>query len=417
MSASLPLFVRLTAATALAVGLLTGCAGGQRPNTLPDVDPPSEAVDLDPTLIRADVDDQGEVTGSESIDSGEVFKEAQRAFRKRQYEVALEKYAVIIQYFEDSDFYLAALYNSGLAYDYLKRHEEAAKMYRGVVERFKGRQEATDAYFRLAGSLSHLGRHREVMSVLDELEGRTGLSLADKVELHARRGDALLGLEKLADAESSYRKALMTHRRADPEIALPSDAFFVVAAQYGVARVYHELFLAIKFRLPLERMEKDLDDKIEIFQQAQALYVRTIRQGHPHWTTASRYQIARMYENFYSDLLASEIPELTDEEAELYFEELRKKLRPLMDQALQYYERTITLSERQGIDNEYTERTEEALERLKRYLTDPSLQEADEAAVRSGDTPPDLGTDAAPVRPEPLAPEGEDDVDEGTLNN
>lgn len=282
-------------------------------------------------------------------------------------------------------------------------------MYRRVIKEFRGRSEATDAFFRLAASLGELEQHAEVLEVLDETVERTGLTLADRIEAQTRRGDALYGLGKFSEAEAAYRQTLMTHKRADPDNALPDDSYFVVGAQYGVARVYQRLFEDIKFKLPVERMEKDLDDKIQLFQQAQGLFIRTIRKGHPYWTTASRYQIANMYEAFYADLLASEIPELTDEEAELYFEELREKLRPLMEQALQYYEKTIILSERQGVDNEYTERTQKALERLKGYLTDPEAQARDEDAVRAGENVGGLGDDAPkPPAPKPMG-DGEGD--------
>ena len=375
----------------LALMTAIGCA------SQPIKKPPTGIIDevaLDPTLIKATV--EGDKVGpSVVIDSAQVFADAQAAFKKRQYDKALEHYALIIEHFRESDYYLAALYNSGLALDFQRRHEEAARAYRAVFKAFPGRPEATDALFRLAGSLDKLGRHEEVIEVVEQISGRTGRVVGDHVEIHVRLGDALLATNRISEAEAAYSEALKLNRRAPVDEALPDDAYFVVAAQYGVGQVYHELFRAIKFRLPVERMDQDLKDKIRLFDQTQSLYIRTIRLGHPYWTTASRYQIARMYEDFYADLLASEIPRLTDEEAELYFEELRKKLRPLMDRALQYYERTITLSERRGVDNEYTAETQEALERLKSYLTDPEQLDIDEARVRSGEALDLLGSPPA----------------------
>lgn len=392
----------LRAGLALAAAVALSACATTRPTTGRPVDPaPVEEVQLDPSLIKATVSD-GQVNGTKVINSSEVFAQAQEAFSKRRYEEAVKHYAVIIEHFADSDYALASFYNSGLAFDHLQRHEDAARMYRQVYERFRGYSEATDALFRLAGSLARLERHDEVLEVTDLIDERMGLKLPDRVESLVRRGDALLAKGQLNEAETRYREAMTLNRRASAETALPDDAFFLVSAQYGIARVYHELFRAIKFRLPVERMEQDLEDKVKIFQQAQGLYIRAIRLGHPYWATASRYQIARMYEDFYSDLLTSEIPRLTDEEAEIYFEALRENLRPLMESALQYYEKTIILSERQGVDNEYTQRTQEALERLKVYMTDPRLQDREEDAIRTGTAPEGLGIVPQDTRPEPL---------------
>ncbi len=393
-----------TTALALAALLCAACAGHPGP------DKPSRLIidelALDPTLIKA-TSSSGEAPRTEVIDSRETFEQAQEAFSKRQYEKAVERYALIIEHFQDSDYFLASLYNSGLALDFTGRHAEAAALYRKVADTFPGRSEATDALFRLAGSLARLERHAEVVSVIDEIGARTSLTVGDRIEASVRLGDARLALGELSAAEEAYREALTMNRRAPVEDALPDDAYFIAGAQYGIGRVYHHLFVAIKFKLPIERMEGDLRDKIQLFEQSQSLYIRTIRLAHPYWTTASRYQIAKMYEDFYADLLTSEIPELTDEEAELYFEELRKKLRPLMDRALQYYERTITLSERQGVDNQYTQMTQEALDRLKSYLTDPRLQIQEANKVRAGQKIEALGLppDEERVRPVEEAPQ------------
>ena len=373
--------------TVLILIFATGCVTGQTKKSSTLI---VDEFALDPTLIKASVE-SGEVKKSEVINSTDVFAAAQLAFKKRQYEKAIGHYGIIIEHFHDSAFSLAALYNTGLAFDFLRRHEEAADAYRRVVEKFPARSEATDALFRLVGSLGKLKRHGEVMKVIEKIFDRTGLQVGDHVEAHTRLGDAQLAMGQLSKAEASYREALKINRRAHVDDALPEDAYFIAAAKYGVGQVYHQIFLTIKFKLPVERMEQDLKDKIKLFDQTQSLYIRTIRLGHPYWTTASRYQIARMYEEFYADLLASEIPKLTDEEAQIYFEELRAKLRPLMDRALQYYEKTITLSERRGVDNEYTAETQAALERLKAYLTNPNHFDSDEARVRSGQALETLG--------------------------
>lgn len=387
----------------LALAALSGCAT-QKP-VGDDLNPTKiEEVELDPVLIKATVKD-GDVQGSELVDSGTAFKAGNRAFKKKDYKEAIQHFAVILENFKESNYYLPSLYNTALSLERLDRWEESLSAYNTLIEAFPGKEAATDALFRSSVCAHELKRYEDVLTILTRLEKRTGLSIYDNVELEARRGNALLEMNRLTEAEEAYRRAIKLHQRAPAEIALPDDQFFVVAAHFGVSQVYHKLFRDVRFRLPVERMEKDIEDKSQLFSQAQSGYIRTIKRGNPYWTTAARYQIARMYEEFYIDLLNAEFPELSDEEANLYFDELRKNIRPFMKRAMRYYEKTITLSERAGVDNEHTQKTQEALERLKRYISDPELQRRDEERIRSGKSLKAIGL--VPPEDERTTPAGE----------
>ncbi len=379
---------------ALSAGILASACTTSRPSVTPDL--PVENVELDPTLIRADVTD-GQITGSTVVDSTTVNREAIRAYKKRRYDEAIAKYAILIESFPDSQYYLPALYNSGLAYEQLGRWKDALPLYERLVQEQPGDDSATDALYRMANCYGQLEEHEEVRKTVKRILGRTGLSNYDLIEAHTRLGDALYGLGRLSAAEDAYTDALKINQRARPDEVVPEDSHFVVAAQYGISRVYHDLFRALKFQLPVERMEKDMEDKISLFMRAQTAYIRTMRKGNAHWATAAGYHIGLMYEEMYRDLLAAETPDLNDEESQLYFEELRAQIRPLMERALQIYEKNITLSERYNVDNDYTRKTQESLERLKRYISDDKLQASDEERIRSGKTIEFIGTsDAAP---------------------
>jgi tetratricopeptide (TPR) repeat protein len=243
----------------------------------------------------------------------------------------------------------------------------------------------------MANCHGNLDQHDEVRKTTRRILARPGLTPYDKVEAYTRLGDALFGLGRLSAAEDAYQQALKTNTRAKPQDVVPEDSHFVVAAQYGVSRVYHELFRALKFHLPVERMERDLEDKISLFMRAQTAYIRTMRRGNAHWATAAGYNIGLMYEEMYRDLLTSETPELDNEESRIYFDELRGQIRPLMERALQIYEKNITLSERYGLDNDYTRKTQESLERLKRYISDEEIQAEDEKRIRSGENIETIG--------------------------
>jgi tetratricopeptide (TPR) repeat protein len=380
----------------LALALLaSACATAPKPDPLP-----VEHVNLDPTLIRATVKD-GQVTDSQVIHVDEVFEQAQADFKANRCDDAIRRYTVVVDSFPDSDQHLPSLYNRALCHERQEKWEDALKSYAVLVQTYPGKEAATDALYRSASCLARLERHDEVLSTVARILDRTGLTHYDRVEALVRRGDAYLALGKLDKAEDDYRQALLTHERTPDDQTVPDDSYFVVAAQYGVGQVEHRLFREVKFRLPVETMEKDIERKVELFQQAQRSYVKTMKRGNSHWATAAGYAIGQMYEEFYADLLNAEIPKLEDEEARVYFDELRSKLRPLMERALQIYEKNITLSERYGVDNAYTRETEASLARLKRYISDAKLQADDETRIRKGDPLDRVGAQPPEPTPEP----------------
>ena len=110
--------------------------------------------------------------------------------------------------------------------------------------------------------------------------------------------------------------------------------------------------------------------------------LKALRLQHPDYAVVSGYRLGALYEVMYDDMMAAEIPtELTREEVELYYEELKKKIRPLLVRAIDIYERNLRMGQRFGKQGEWVKRTEASLARLKEVLRQDSTREA-EAELR-----------------------------------
>jgi tetratricopeptide (TPR) repeat protein len=337
----------------------------------------------DPMLFKASK--KGAV---ESIDSQEVFDKAYEAYSDRRYEEAAKHYEVVIRYFDDSRFYQPALYNGGLAYEKLGRWESAAQLYKKIIEEFPDRKDTSDAYYRLAEAYKQMGRHQEVVETMTEVLLREEMDSFDRIEAHSRRGQALVELGEVAEAEDEFRSVIDINKRAPADTRLPSDSRYIVKAYFGLGKVFHERVSRIKLTLPTESMGEDLKDKAELLMRAQSHYLAALRQHHPHWSVASGYMIGQLYEDFYSDIYAAEIPaDLTDEQVHMYFEELRSKIRPLMKKAIDVYEKNLSLSRRIGEteeNNRWVRETTESLDRMKAFMNDPKVQRRAEKLALKG---------------------------------
>lgn len=363
---------------------LTACTTNKRPDDTESIR--SQRVDLDPMLIRPGED-------GEAIDVNELFERAYTAYGNRQYEEAAESYRAVVKYFPESRFFLPSAYNAGLSYEKIDRLNDAAEMYRLIIEKERGAEEAKDAYYRRAAVLEQLGNHPEINELMTEVLLRNNLSNFDRVEAHVRRANALAHIGNYEEAADGYRTALKLNDNAPAGEQLSPRSNYIVQSYFGLGRVHHARVADIKLRLPPERMGEDLKKKAEIFMRAQSNYIRALGFHHPQWSMAAGFMIGKLYEDFYTDIFTAEIPEdLTDEAVALYFEELRKQIRPLMVRAVQIYEKNLSLSRRiPGTNgNEWVENTQQQLQRLQAYLEDPTTQRRAERFALRGQSFADM---------------------------
>ena len=375
---------RFAGATALAGVMLFGSACSTTSGaTLDGSKTPEERLELDPMLIRAGADGEGE-----TIDVTEVFKMAYEAYSGRRYEKAAKHYVLVVEYFKDSEYYLPALYNAGLSYEKLERWEQAAKYYQQIIEEQPDKKDAKDAFYRLANAYDKMGEHQKVVDLMTEVLLREKLSNFDRAEAYVRRSNSLLELEHWKEAQHGYETMLELNEKAKPTQRLASDSHLVVQAYFGLGRSYHARVREIRLVLPTERMGEDLKEKGHLFTRAQLYYLDALRQHHPQWSMAAGYMIGKLYEDFYTDIFNAEIPKDLDEEhVALYFEELRKQIRPLMERAIQVYEKNLSLSRRIGTGEEHNRwvaQTSMKLERLRNFLDDPITQRRAEMLVAHG---------------------------------
>ncbi|MFU8803498.1 MAG: tetratricopeptide repeat protein [Bradymonadaceae bacterium] len=375
----------LLAGIALISLVLGGCATTSTKTVETDpTEVAEEHIELDPMLVRVKNRDTLE---TETLDVEELFTEAYVAYQNRRYEEAVRHYDVIIAYFPTSRFYLPALYNGGLAYEQLQYWDQAAKNYQRIIEAFPDQKEAIDAHYRLANVFQELGNYAEVVELMTLILLRD-LEHFDRIEAHLRRANALRELGELTEAEQAYRTLLRLNDDAPEDQKISEDAHFLVQSYFGIGRIYHMRVGEIRLVLPPERMGDDLQEKAELFLRAQSNYIRALRYHHPHWSVAAGYMIGKMYEDFYMDMFRAEIPDdLTEEQVILYFEELGRQIKPLMERAIQVYERNLSLSQRIVRTDEaekWIEATAMHLTRMRAFLNDPTLQQRAQKLVVSG---------------------------------
>lgn len=352
-------------------------------------------------------------------DMHSLYEEANDYLRADDYLNALRLYDRLIHHFLDEDYVRIALYNGALALEGLGRFEEAAARYGQVVERWPRSDDAVHAALRRAECFAQLGRWGEVLDAVEPVRSTPGLPLALRIEGDLRRANALFELQRWPEAEAAYRgiiglqAAARSRPQADPEqAALPASDALIAQAHFGRARVLHELFREVRMTLPEDRFRRDLIRKGEMLDETRTAYMEAVRGGNRYWSPAAGYMIGQLYEDFYLDVLATELPEGLDAvQTRAYFLEMRERLAPALRRAENFYRETLAMLYRIQGDAHWAERLVDAIERLERYARHQEGWDAEHELIRQGIHPrdarmltPPRADGSASVRPEHTHP-------------
>jgi TolA-binding protein len=393
---------RLATWAALSVLSAAGCAGkGRHDAANPATGPQVQEVEMEPIKLQGVKGPDG-VQHVVTYDATELFEQGGAALSEKRYDDAVSAYDHLLKEFPSEVKYTkAALYNEGLAYQGKKDFSAAIAKFQQLDTQFPGTSDAKDAEFQIGASYAEMGNWPTSAALFAQILERKDLTPDDKIEATARRGFAQFQVHDYDTAERTFSSVLWYFRSIEHEERLQTD-FYLGLAKYHLGEIPHEHFRAVPLRLPEKQMAVDMEEKARLLLVAQRQYIETIKLGNPQWASASGYQIGSLYEEFYDAFMHAPIPpeligEANQEKREVYYEELRKRIRILLEKALKTHEQNLLMLERLGVQNEWRDKSKVAFANLQKML-DPTFKF--EFADPSSPAPA-----AAPAPPTPRAPD------------
>lgn len=358
----------------LALGVLSGCSARQGPQTMDSI---ARAID--------------------GLSDEELWLCGKAAAQAQEYLRAAMCFSLLADRAEIGARWREATLGAAQAWERLGDWERALHRYHAAYE--PDGPDALELTWKLATAYYELDRYPEALELLDPLLEREDLSLEDRLRARTWRAICMVELGEWDEAELELRRALFAHRRERSRERV--DTYVLGQAQFFIGEIFRLRFesVAIEQTDDIPRLSETIEQKSDYLLSAQGHYVRTLRIGHPHWTTAAGQRIGELYETFYDEMIEAPIPtELTPEQAELYRLELRRKVRILVQKAIAAYERTLTVAERLGLDTAFVERTRAGLERMEKLLLEAPGKETGDSSRGEGEATEDeaaRGTTAA----------------------
>ncbi len=313
---------------------------------------------------------------AQTAEARAAFADALAEMKANECGRAVTSFDGIVEAFPESRYVSASLYNAGLCLQRLERWRESTKRYERLLQLRPGSRDTKHTRFQLAFLYIETRRFDDALETTELLLGHTGLTSDERSEVMARYAEALLGKGDLDGAEGAARGALRFHRtRAEGERV--RDPFFVASANYTLAETFR--LRSERIAIPAAKVEEQhavLERRAKLLLQAQRTYFDTIELTDPYWASASGYRIGRMYDRFWDAIMTATAPppkmEMTAPELAVYRKEYRDRLaelaQPLLRHAIRYWELTLAMVQRTGVQSEWTQRIQSDLEKARARL-------------------------------------------------
>lgn len=349
-----------------------------------------------PVVVRGDPE-------LEKLNDEELFAQGTAAYGAGDYLQSARYFDRIIDFHRASPHRRVALYQSGLSHQRLNQWEEAGVRFSELADAQRGTGDALDAVFRLAETHYHVERFTEAAELLGIVASREDLPLGKRLEAKVQQGVCIMETGDLTAAEKLLRAVV--HTWQDLEDPREVDDYIPSQAQFFVGEIYRLHYEAVRLDVSkgVDALAQELEYKAQLLLSAQGNYLRAIRMGNGYWATAAGAQVGGLYENLYEHMISTQAPgELDAEQAELYRQELRKKIRVLLSKAISIYERTLEAAERIGAANGFVERSRQSLQKMKDLLlADVRTDDLDVVETSAESPPPPSSGDAASIDDDP----------------
>lgn len=334
-----------------------------------------QVVQLDP--IEFKVDHSGGGHHVYVRDFATLTDEAMARYHAGEWAEAVRLFDLLVREYPAEPGIAAVQHNAGLALLRLGRPADAAQRFADVQRRSKGTRDARDALFLYAEAIDAAGQPQAaadtLRGALDDaaVQADIGgpLGVLDQLEAAARMGLALRRALDPTHADEAFKRVERIYNdHRDVQVVAESE--WVARSLYERGEIYRELFASIHFKLPVERMKRDLEDKANLFLKAENAYFHCVRLHHRTWSLAAGFEIGHLYSQLVDDIDHAEAPpELDALTVEVYRDELWNHTERLAKRGIAIHRQNVALAGRLGEkDSDWAARSEEQIGRLEKMI-------------------------------------------------
>lgn len=277
------------------------------------------------------------------------------------YENAAKQYEALAEYDKNAKGAADALYNAGLYRENLGHTKLALANYETYVTRYPKTKDAAETFFSQALIYEKARNWPQAIALFKEYPARFSANKDKVVESHYRRGVALSKL-KNSQAQGAFQAAAYQSKKN--KAGIPYGA----KAQMELTKEFLAEFQGIKLRMPQAALNRALTKKTELLKVLKDKYLKVIDTGDAEMGVSALYHIGLIYQDFSASLFNAPVPAgLTEQERQLYQQELQNRAQPFEQQGIEAFEKAVIKAAELNV---YSSDTLKAYENLTQYKPD-----------------------------------------------
>jgi TolA-binding protein len=291
------------------------------------------------------------------------------------YDKAAALYEQLAQKYPQNQHAADALRSAGVLRQSLGQHDRAIKHYGEYAKRYKDRADAKDVAFQAA--LVHeeqkdwraAAQSFASYSKVYPNDAKTVEALAREADAYFKAGNDLPAKEAAAKALSVYggggRGAKRAKAGAHPEVVGEEAGYYAALARYIQGELVFRDYERIKIAGKPKQLAKVLEEKAKRLEEAKGIYLDVVTYQSPEWATAALLRIGQGYEAYAKAMRGAPVPtDLSEEEKQVYRDELEKVIVVIEDKAIDAYKSGYAKALQIGVYNKHTQAIHQALSRL-----------------------------------------------------
>ncbi|HWO21949.1 MAG TPA: tetratricopeptide repeat protein [Kofleriaceae bacterium] len=312
-------------------------------------------IDLDIIRVQVGTAAPGREAEPTVVAAAELFRQATDAAKDGRHREALATYRRLVAELPESRYAPVSLFNIAAIYDQQGDLSATIAALRELVAAYPSSRESVEGHLYIAALQSEKAQWPDALATLDAVLARTSLTLADRVEAHARRGYVLLELARYDAAETALAAALADWRRA-PRI---EDPYYIAMAHYYRGELVHRRFAASPIRLPDDQLAKDLEARRVLAAQAYDRWKESLGYRHAYWATASGYQMSQIFVELWEVTAKAPYPaRLSPAQRARYVAEVHERVRIHLEKALEGHRMNVELAKAYGVETAWSKASE-----------------------------------------------------------
>ncbi|MDB4982061.1 MAG: Tetratricopeptide 2 repeat protein [Myxococcales bacterium] len=312
------------------------------------------------------------------------------------YDKAAALYEQLAQRYPQNPHAADALRSAGVLREGLGQHDRAIKHFGEYSKRFKDKSDAKDVAFQVAVVRENQKDWKQAAGSFGAY-ARAYPSDARVTEAHAREADASLKAGNENGAKDASAKALASFKAgARKKSGNNNDdrgedaSYYAAEARYIQGELVFRDYEHLKIAGKPKQLAKVLEEKAKKLEEAKKIYLDVVTYQSPEWATAALLRIGQGYEAYAKAMRGAPVPkDLTEEEQQIYRDELEKVVVVIEDKSLDAYKSGYARAIQIGVYTKHTQQIREALSRLaeNEYPKEAELR----ATIRGGE--PRVGLD------------------------